>query len=380
MATLNYKRPKCGGPLQFNPETQKFLCEYCYSEFTDKEVQERYAEREQQQTRDEREVERAEKKKAEAQQQGDDNGEEYAVSYTCPSCGAEVITTSTTAATQCVYCQNPIVLGGRLSDEFKPDTVIPFAIDKKKAVDVFLNMCKKRKFLPKGFTSSKQFEKMQGVYFPYWYVDEQMRSSVSATGKKERTWTSGNRRYTETSTYRLYRTGDIMIQNVAESALRVTEENSVKADIKVSQKTKQEMLNCVHPFDLSKEIPFSMSYLSGFQAEKRDISQQDLTAKVAQRMDDYAKTLLENTMNGYSGVSIDNYNDETFDQNWHYSLLPVWIVTYKFNGEILPFAINGQTGKTYGKLPIAIGKVIGIAAIIAVVIFIIATLGGMLFL
>lgn len=379
MATLNYKCPKCGGPLQFNPETQKFLCEYCYSEFTDKEVQERYAEREQQQTRDEREVERAEKKKAEAQQ-GADNGEEYAVSYTCPSCGAEVITTSTTAATQCVYCQNPIVLGGRLSDEFKPDTVIPFAIDKKKAVDVFLNMCKKRKFLPKGFTSSKQFEKMQGVYFPYWYVDEQMRSSVSATGKKERTWTSGNRRYTETSTYRLYRTGDIMIQNVAESALKVTEENSVKADIKVSQKTKQEMLNCVHPFDLSKEIPFSMSYLSGFQAEKRDISQQDLTAKVAQRMDDYAKTLLENTMSGYSGVSIDNYNDETFDQNWRYSLLPVWIVTYKFNGEILPFAINGQTGKTYGKLPIAIGKVIGIAAIIAVVIFIIATLGGMLFL
>ena len=379
MATLNYKCPKCGGPLQFNPETQKFLCEYCYSEFTDKEVQERYAEREQQQTRDEREVERAEKKKAEAQQ-GADNGEEYAVSYTCPSCGAEVITTSTTAATQCVYCQNPIVLGGRLSDEFKPDTVIPFAIDKKKAVDVFLNMCKKRWFLPKGFTSSKQFEKMQGVYFPYWYVDEQMRSSVSATGKKERTWTSGNRRYTETSTYRLYRTGDIMIQNVAESALRVTEENSVKADIKVSQKTKQEMLNCVHPFDLSKEIPFSMSYLSGFQAEKRDISQQDLTAKVAQRMDDYAKTLLENTMSGYSGVSIDNYNDETFNQNWRYSLLPVWIVTYKFNGEILPFAINGQTGKTYGKLPIAIGKVIGIAAIIAVVIFIIATLGGMLFL
>lgn len=380
MATLNYKCSKCGGPLNFNPETQTFLCEYCYSEFTEQEVQQRYAEREQQQTRDEREVERAEQKKAQAQQQGTDDGGEYAVSYTCPSCGAEVITTSTTAATQCVYCQNPIVLGGRLSDEFKPDSVIPFAIDKKKAIDVFLKMCKKRRFLPKGFTSSKQFEKMQGVYFPYWYVDEQMRSSVTATGKKERTWTSGNRRYTETSTYRLYRTGDIMIQNVAESALRVTEENSVKADIKVSQKTKQEMLDCVHPFDLSKERPFAMSYLSGFQAEKRDIDQQDLVSKVAQQMDEYATTLLENTMSGYSGISVENYNDQTFDQSWRYTLLPVWIVTYKFNGEILPFAINGQTGKTYGKLPIALGKVIGIAAIIAVVVFILVTLGGMLFL
>ena len=372
MATLNYKCPKCGGPLQFNPETQKFLCEYCFSDFTEQEVQQRYAEREQQQTRDEREVEAQAAK-------GEDNGD-YAVSYSCPSCGAEIITTASTAATQCVYCQNPVVLGGRLSGEFKPDTVIPFAIDKKKAIDDFMKLCKKRKFLPKGFTSSKQFEKMQGVYFPYWYIDEQMRSSVTATGKTERTWTSGNRRYTETSTYRLYRTGDIMIQNVAESALRVTEENSEKADIKVSQKTKQEMLSCVHPFDLSKERPFSMSYLSGFQAEKRDISQQDLTAQVAQRMDDYAKTLLQNTMNQYSSISIENYNDETFSQNWRYSLLPVWIVTYKFNGEILPFAINGQTGKTYGKLPIALGKVIGIAAAIAVVIFILVTLGGMLFL
>ena len=72
--------------------------------------------------------------------------------------------------------------------------------------------------------------------------------------------------------------------------------------------------------------------------------------------------------------------DETFKQDWRYTLLPVWIVTYKFNGQLLPFAINGQTGKTYGKLPIALGKVIGIAAVIAVIIFALATLGGMLFL
>ena len=123
-----------------------------------------------------------------------------------------------------------------------------------------------------------------------------------------------------------------------------------------------------------------MSYLSGFQAEKRDIEQQDLTDVIARRMDDYAKTLLENTMNGYSGISIESYNDQTFRQDWRYTLLPVWIVTYKFNGELLPFAINGQTGKNYGKLPIAIGKVIGIAAIIAVVVFILVTLGGMFFL
>ncbi len=380
MATLNYKCPHCGGPLQFNPENQKFTCEYCFSSFTDTEVQQMYSEREQQQTRDEREVEQAEQKKAQAAQQGEDYGDDYPVSYSCPSCGAEIITTASTAATHCVYCHNPVVLGGRLSGEFKPDSVIPFAIDKDKAVDVFMNMCKRKRFLPKGFTSSRQFEKMQGVYFPYWYVDEQMRSSLVAIGEKERSWTSGDQEYTETSTYHLFRTGDIMIKNVAENALKITEENSEKSEIKVTRKTKQEMLSCVHPFDLSKQKPFSMSYLSGFQAEKRDIEKQELTNVIAQRMDDYAQTLLKDTMKGYSRISVENYNDQTFNQDWRYTLLPVWIVTYKFKGEIMPFAINGQTGKTYGKLPIALGKVIGISAIIAAAVFILVTLGGMLFL
>ena len=66
MATLNYKCPNCGGPLKFNPETQKFLCEYCYSDFSEQVVQQRYAQQEQQTTGDERDVAYAEQQKAEA--------------------------------------------------------------------------------------------------------------------------------------------------------------------------------------------------------------------------------------------------------------------------------------------------------------------------
>ena len=104
------------------------------------------------------------------------------VSYSCPSCGAEIMTAESTAATECYYCGNPVVLGSRLSGEFKPDSVIPFALTKDMAVDAFMKMCGKKKFLPAGFANKKQFEKMQGVYFPYWYVDEKMQSSAVATG------------------------------------------------------------------------------------------------------------------------------------------------------------------------------------------------------
>ena len=141
MATMSYKCPNCDGPLKFDPEKQLFTCEYCLGEFPPAQVQQMNQQKEQHETYDEREVKHAEQVKQEAQAQGIDDNGEYAVSYTCPSCGAEVVTTSTTAATTCFYCYNPIVLGSRLSGEFNPDRVLPFELSKEKAVDRFLAMC-----------------------------------------------------------------------------------------------------------------------------------------------------------------------------------------------------------------------------------------------
>ena len=396
MATMEYKCPKCGAPLSFNPDKQLFSCEYCGSDTTVEEIQKIYAQQEQTETINEREVKHSEEEQKKAQAKGEEFDEDAMVSYSCPSCGAEVITAESTAATECYYCQNPVVLGSRLSGEYRPDFVIPFALTKDKAVDAFMKFCGKKKFLPAGFASKTQVEKMQGVYFPYYYVDEQMQASMTANAKKVRHWTTGNRQYTETSNYRLYRTGDIEIRNVFEEALRDKDsakkaqpdqpmsnrqQNAQQAMSYLNQykaSKRHEMLQCVHPFDVSKAQPFSMSYLSGFKAEKREIGRQEIEGDIARRMDEYAKSLLEGTMNGYESVSPESYNDKTFNQIWRYTLLPVWIVTYKYKGDILPFAINGQTGKIYGKLPVAGGKLVLWGAIVAAIVFILATLGGLL--
>ena len=38
-ATITYKCPNCGGGLQFDPDKQKYACEYCLSEFTQEELE-----------------------------------------------------------------------------------------------------------------------------------------------------------------------------------------------------------------------------------------------------------------------------------------------------------------------------------------------------
>lgn len=366
MAIVNYKCPNCAAPLKFNPDKQVFSCEYCMSEFTEQNIQQIYAERESKVNKQEQAEQQAQQaknaqKNKNAQNSAEQKQEEEAVVYNCPSCGAVVMTTASTAATTCFYCQNPVVLGGRLSGNFKPDRVIPFALSKEKAVEKFLGMCKKKKFLPKDFASEKQIEKMSGVYFPYWYIDEQKQANMTAKGNKIRTWRVGNKRYTETSVYQLERSGDLIIKNVFERALKSQD---------------RDMLQCVHPFDLTQSKPFAMSYLSGFQAEKRDIERAEINDAVQQQMHEYGKQLLKDTMSGYSGVVVQHYDDTTELESWNYTLLPVWIVTYKYKDKIYPFAINGQTGKTFGMLPTSKGKLAILAAIITLAVFIIGTIGG----
>ena len=111
------------------------------SDFTEKYVQDFFAKKEKKRTSAEKQEKRNRKrlKKSAKQAQSNDSAqaenktEEEAVIYNCPSCGAQVVTTASTAATTCFYCQNPVVLGGRLSGEFKPDRVIPFKLSKQKA-------------------------------------------------------------------------------------------------------------------------------------------------------------------------------------------------------------------------------------------------------
>ena len=364
MATMNYKCPNCDGPLKFNPDKQKFTCEYCLSEFAPEAVQEMNAKKEQRESYDEREVKRAEREKQQAKEKGEE-ADDYPVYYTCPSCGAEVVTTSTTAATTCFYCYNPVVLGGRLSDEFKPDRVIPFELSKEKAQERFLAMCGKKWFLPKGFAGKEQFEKLNGVYFPYWFADEQKAAHLTATGKKIRTWRSGNKEYTETRIFHVVRGGNVIINNVFERALK---------------SESRDMLQSVHPYDMKAAKPFAMSYLSGFQAEKRDLEKKDVEPIIEQKMHEYAEQVLKNTAEGYDVIETESFNERTDLAAYTYNLLPVWMVTYKYKDEIIPFAINGQTGKAYGQLPVAAGKLALGAIIVALLVFVLGTLGGMLFL
>ena len=284
--------------------------------------------------------------------------------YTCPSCGAEIVTDQTTSSLFCFYCHNPVVLSGKLEGGFKPDKVIPFAFGREDAQQRFLDFVKSKKFVPNAFFNKKQIDKLAGVYFPYWVFDAKMDAGLAGEAKNVRVWVTGDIEYTETKVYQVERQGEVFLNDLTKNALK-------KADVQLSQG--------VLPYDFSKAEDFHMGYLSGFVSERRDIERQELEKSVRQEVTNYVQTMMEGEVRGYTSFHGGPCRISNVEEDWTYVLLPVWTVTYKgSDGKTYYYSMNGQTGKTFGELPVDKKKMFLTGLLIGIIIFAVFLMGGYL--
>ena len=97
-------------------------------------------------------------------------------------------------------------------------------------------------------------------------------------------------------------------------------------------------------------------------------------------MHSYAKTILERTVTGYSSVDAPTVGINIRASHWEYSLLPIWILTYRKKGrkkdKVYTYAMNGHTGKIYGEFPVSIPKLLMLFGAVAGVLAVLFTLIG----
>ncbi len=372
MEAFSLKCPNCGGEIVFDPVSQKFHCEYCHSEFTRKELSMEDGDEARESERDQEGTFASGEKTADFTEkvfsgEGEENAEDAASSmmeYRCPSCGAQIVTDETTAATFCYYCHSPVVLEGRLSGEFLPDRIIPFQIDKKTAAGKFLSYVKRKRFVPRAFFEESQLEKLSGIYYPYWMCDCEVGGKLSGEGTRVRIWMTGETEYTETSVYHVTREGTARIGQITRNALR---------------KSDRELVEGVMPFRMEEAKPFSIGYLSGFFAEKRDLERKDLGQEIRQEAAEYAQRAFRNTVEGYNVVNVQPERMELKEEHWQYLLLPVWVLTYRGrNGHLYYYTMNGQTGAVCGELPVDYTKLGLFSLLTGLFVLVLFLIGGYL--
>lgn len=355
MEVIQYKCPSCGADLEFGAEKQDFACKYCDCSFSSEQLAEIYPQSEFHPLNNEEPVKTAEEIEEEK------FFAEYNSLYNCPSCGAAVVTDATTSAARCFYCHSPVILSGRLSGEYKPSEIIPFKINKEQAMEKLSGYCKKRWFLPKGFKSEAVLSEITSVYTPYWIADCRTSGKITAKCTKVRVWRDSRYEYTETKEYIAVRAGDMQFEGIPADA-------SSKAD--------DVLMECLEPFNYKDGVRFKMSYLSGYLAERYDVAKEQVFPRISGRSVKSARDTMKSTIVGYTSVKITSDSIDVWKTDWKHMLLPVWFLSYTYKNKQYHFALNGQTGKFAGSLPVVWGKVALFAGIVTVLITGLSTLAG----
>ena len=360
----NYKCPSCTGPLHFVGASGKLECEYCGSSYDVAEIEALYAEKEKsaaeaQQQAEEKAAKEAETVKDEGDWDVSGLSEDWGAdgkgmkTYSCPSCGAELICDESTAATSCPYCGNPTVVPGQFSGALKPEFVLPFKMTKDDAVRALRAHYRGKPFLPRSFTAGNHIEEIQGVYVPFWLFDGGAEGEVDYKAANSRTYKDDDYEVTETDHYDVHRGGSIAFE---------------KIPVDASSKMPDDHMDSIEPFDYTQMQPFSTAYLPGYLADKYDVTVDDSRARADRRSRETLENALRETVTGYGTCVTDRTDIRLHRGKVHYALLPVWMLSTKWNGESFLFAMNGQTGKLVGDLPTDRGRYWGTFGAIAGVV------------
>lgn len=324
-----YKCPACGASIPFSAETGDFTCEYCGSHFTKAQLDAPMQ-------GNSEEASYVDPELAEKQRKfGDENR-----LYMCPSCGASVITdTELDASAECYYCHSPVVLSGRLSGEYRPDLIIPFKKTRGEAIMQFNKWIEKKKFfLAKGFGSPESLNKIQGIYIPFWLADCCVEGKLSADCYKTiSSVRKGDYTYVTESHHNAVRNGSVIFRQVPADA-------SSRAD--------DALMDSIEPFNYNELESFDMSYLSGHNAQRYDVTKEMVFNRIGARVYEASEQEFMKSIRGYTRVAVKYKDFHINNINYKQAMLPMWFLTFFYKDKLYYFAMNGQTGKFGGILPI----------------------------
>ncbi len=336
---LKYQCTACGGSVHFEPNSQMIVCDYC-----DTKYPENYFDNKKEiDTNDDGTINEKinDNDKIDWRTAGfvtERDVVEGQVGYICTSCGAEILSDGSTAATECLYCSNPVVLSDNVSGMLKPDFVIPFKLDKKAAQKQLKNFYNKKVLLPNAFKSKNRISKITGMYVPFWLFSAKGDGWVVFDAQKSSSRRSGDYIVTTTDHYKAEREGSLEF---------------IKIPVDASLKMEDNYMDGLEPYNYSELKEFSSVYMSGFLADKFDVDVENCSKRVIARVKNSTVEKMKSTVIGYSKTvtRASNINMQTNDIR--YVMLPVWILNTEYKGKFYHFAVNGQTGKVSGDLPIS---------------------------
>lgn len=226
---------------------------------------------------------------------------------------------------------------GRFAGDLKPDYVIPFKLDKKAAKANLNKHLMGKRLLPKVFKDQNHIDEVKGGYVPFWLFDTEADADVHYKASRIRTWSDSEYDYTETSYFSVIRSGQLAFEHIP---------------VDGSSKLDDQLMESIEPFDFSEAVDFQTAYLAGYLADKYDVGAEESITHANSRVKQSTEEAFEDTVTGFSTVTPESSNIRLINGSTKYVLYPVWLLNTTWRGKKFVFAMNGQTGKFVGDLPL----------------------------
>ena len=314
--------PRCGADVVFLPSNQKCYCDYCGSTIDISEFN----------------LDKFNSAKTDTSDQDDIYAE-----FHCSSCGAQLVTDSNTVVTKCLFCGSQQMIKERLSGRFEPQEVLPFKIDKKTFTDQYAKFIKKKILAPNEFRNNPNVMETRGLYVPYYIytMDETICARGQAMKRQEK------------QTYYKY------------FDMKLTDKILSPQD--ASTNLDDDIMTSLEPFNFNELTKFNPAYITGFLSETGNEKLEDLQVKAENRASYAVKSKIDSRIKGGYHFSAGTVDIDFTNTTSKYVLLPIWFFNTWFRNKKYSYALNGQTGKIVGQIPLSKSKFATLMTILAVI-------------
>ncbi|MCR5322042.1 MAG: zinc ribbon domain-containing protein [Lachnospiraceae bacterium] len=328
-----YECPNCASNLKFDIARQSMFCEACGTVMSPYDVT----------------------KELDAEER-----EDFEVTvFTCPQCGAQIVSEDNEAAAFCSFCGGSTILDSRISKEKRPEFILPFKRTKDDCLTSFKSMTKRAIFSPNEVKDYKDIDSFRGIYMPYWMYTAVKQGHACYDVRKTISKYRGDYEYIDHFNF--------------DTDLDV---NYTGVTFDASSSFSDRLSQAIEPFDTNQVEKFTPSFLSGFYADTLDVDGEVYDKQVEELTTQavFSKLNSDAVMKGHS-TTFDKAKKQlgTSIAKRTLVMLPVWFMSlrHKETGKedrVAYVAVNGQTGEACADLPIDIKKYM-IGAVIATVAF-----------
>ncbi len=256
----------------------------------------------------------------------------------CSNCGGQSLYDAEQITGACPFCGSTSVAPAAENNQIMaPNAVIPFAVTKEMAEQIFMDYIKKCWAVPKKVYNCK-LENLTGVYLPFWTFDALTASRYCAFFRKDR---------------------DAQLEMLERDWFEYVDDIVVCASAKVKNPYIPKLQN----YDITKAVPYSPEYLAGIPAERYTLGLDYCWERSKEQI---TRKLKKDIHLADRRQDVDWIRTNYYNVKFRCLLAPMYFGSFKYRKNTYHVAINGQTGKTLFTVPRYFAQMIIVAAIASI--------------